>query len=97
MGNLLAKYGGTDPWEFVYEVEREVMLHHIREAAEKSQEVKELPDGDEASGNGSLPVTATVGGILIRCVFVFTHACRRHTDKQTDMPNIIMHLYVHKA
>lgn len=35
--NLLKKFGGNDPWEYVYEVEKKIMLKQIREVAGETQ------------------------------------------------------------
>lgn len=50
MDNLLAKFGGNDPWEFNYEVEREIMLEMIRKIPKNTQSqsaVEKLVEGSD--------------------------------------------------
>lgn len=64
--NLLTKFGGNDPWEFVYEVEKANMLKMMREVLDETQseagseeggsdEVKDIPgeEGLEVGGEES--------------------------------------------
>ena len=44
---LLAQFGGTDPWEFDYEREREVMLGQLQSVLQRDQRDREEREREE--------------------------------------------------